>query len=642
VTPNETAITVIPGSGTKVYDGTPLTKTELDDFTVTGVPEGFTWAATADGTVTNVVPGEGEKAVNAVTNFQIFNADSVDVTEYFTNINTDSTGTLTITPVQDEIVVTIVGNNQSDQYDGQSHTITGYEITNISNALYTIDDFTMPAQDAAVATATRTYVGTTTMELSADDFANTSANFDSVRFEVTPGYQTITFICEKIVLNSANTEWVEDFENITDITGLWTGVTPYCWTIAEQYTNASLNEIGDQIDTMPQVYHSFNTTPGGHYSLRMHFRSLLAMPELDENVDLANVRLSMYVRQSYWRYKLQIGVITDIDNPEESFVPVAVVNNPNKNKTYFECGFWSVKDLLGPGRYIAFKNIGGSEGDPYCVNYLDDITLTYVECGITEQDLAYSETFEGLTELTGATGVEPDCWDLIAEDTPLESTTKPQLYHSFNTTEDGSYSLRMWNRCIYAMPELIGIDVADLTMTLNLRQPNSLYRLQVGVVDNQGNFMPVKTLKCNGTSMQPKTVNFAHYQGNGHRIAFRNILVPGTRMSTDYFDYSINYIDDILLFRTEGAKMDANVENFTEDLNVYSSDIEVYPNPTTGKLYIDAVGIQKVECYNQMGQLVRMFDNVTNNIDLSNLADGIYTLRISAPQGVTLRKVVKR
>ena len=80
-------------------------------------------------------------------------------------------------------------------------------------------------------------------------------------------------------------------------------------------------------------------------------------------------------------------------------------------------------------------------------------------------------------------------------------------------------------------------------------------------------------------------------------------------------------------------------------LNSLASDLEsiaVYPNPTTGELYIDAIGIQKVECYNQMGQLVRVYDNVLNSIDLNNLSEGVYTLRITVPQGVTMRKVVKK
>ena len=448
--------------------------------------------------------------------------------------------------------------------------------------------------------------------------------------------------CGTIVLDGSNPTWSQDFEHITTITNpRWTGVTPDCWTVAEQYTGASMDGIGDQIDSLPQVYRGFNATVDGKYSLRMHFRSLLALPMLDETVDLSKVRLSMYVRQPYWSYKLQVGIITDMENPDESFVPVAVINNPNKNLTYFECGFKTVKDLVGPGRYIAFKNIGGSEGDPYCTNYLDDITLSYVDEEMCAVSLPHTWTFEGLTELSGATGIEPDCWDLIAEDAALESTTKPQVYRGFNTTSGGHYTLRMKNRCIYAMPVIEGIPSAnsvDLTMTLNVRQPNELYRLQVGVLDEQDNFNVVKTIHCNGTSMEEFTVNFSNYTGG--RIAFRNTLVPSTGMDVDYYDYSFNYLDDIHIDYTAVGKADGSMsEAFAADRDL--ENIAVYPNPTTGMLHIDAVDVQKVECYNQMGQLVRVYDNA-RDIDLGSLSDGVYMLRITVPQGVTMRKVVKR
>ncbi|MBR3466043.1 MAG: hypothetical protein IKH15_02365, partial [Bacteroidales bacterium] len=120
ITANTTAITVIPGSASKVYDGTPLTKNEHDDFTVTGVPESFSWTATADGTVTNVIPGAGEKAVNAVTSFHIFDADGNDVTAYFTNITYQS-GTLAITPKS--VVITV--NDATKTYGETDPDFTG-------------------------------------------------------------------------------------------------------------------------------------------------------------------------------------------------------------------------------------------------------------------------------------------------------------------------------------------------------------------------------------------------------------------------------------------------------------------------------------------------------------------------------------
>ena len=159
--------------------------------------------------------------------------------------------------------------------------------------------------------------------------------------------------------------------------------------------------------------------------------------------------------------------------------------------------------------------------------------------------------------------------------------------------------MRMLNRCIYAMPVLNDdINVADLSMAFQLRQPNSVFRFQVGVVGEEGNFTVVKTLKCNSTGMEPKEVNFASLASAvaspGNRIAFRNTLVPGTGMSTDYFDYCYNYIDDVVLSVTNIAKKDESGMDADADLE----SIDVYPNPTTGNLYIDAIGIQKVECYN--------------------------------------------
>ena len=547
-------------------------------------------------------------------------------------------GVLTITPVTDEVVVTIVGHHSTVEYDSTEHIVTGYDVTavkigGVASTLYTEADFSFSGND----TATRTEIGTTTMELSADNFTNVSANFDSVRFIVIPGYLKIIPACVKIVLNSENDyTWIEDFEDVSISTNPWTFDSPACWTVAEQYTGTP--------DTLPQAYYKpeFNSTEDGSYSLRMRFRYLLAMPELDESVDFSRLRLSMYVRQPYLPYKLQIGVMTDLEN-DSTFVPVATVNNKDKTVTYFECGFSSVKNITGEGRYIAFKNVGGSANDPYCSNYLDDITLTYVdeECVLSDENLPIIEPFEGYTNLNGATGIEPKCWEVITEDVPLESTTKPQLYRGFNTSDDGDYSLRMKNRCVYAMPALPQtIHINDLMMTLNVRQPNSLYRLQIGVVDENGVFTSVKTIKCNGTSMQTFSMNFSSYNGQGNRIAFRNTLVPGTGRSIDYLDYSYNYIDDIILDYIH-AKSEEVSNTDALDVVDYLDNIVVYPNPTTGILHIDAVKVQKVECYNQIGQLVAVYDN-KRDISINNLADGVYTLRITVPQGVTMRKVVKR
>ena len=527
------------------------------------------------------------------------------------------------------MTINVIGATDSVTYNGSLQSVTGYTLSSES-ALFNASLVLYSGESDS--TASGTDAGEYPMNLTEDDFSYDNSNID-VTFSVTDGYLIITS-CYKILVDAQHPEWIEDFENYDITTTLperWTGVTPDCWTVPVQYTGTT--------DTLPQVYRGFNTTDEGLYTLRMHFRYLLAMPELDETVDLGKVRLNLNVRQPYYKYKLQIGVITDMDNPETSFVPVAVVNNSGKDMTNFECSFASVSGLVGAGRHIAFKNIGGSSNDLYCTNYLDDITLTYVDVDDLECEISsdYNEDFEAYE-----VGTEPDCWEVITEDVVLESTTRPQVYAGFNTTPSGSKSLRLKNRCVYAMPEFIeGYSVSDFTMTFNLRQPKSIYRLQVGLVNEEGDFTALKTFKCNGTSLQEMALNFAEYDCTvGSRIAFRNTLVPGTGMSTEYLDYSINYIDDINLTYEARGRNEFNANAFDAEGSL--EDIAVYPNPTTGNLYIDAIGVQKVECYNQMGQLVRVYDNVRNSIDLNTLSDGVYTLRITVPQGVTVRKVVKR
>ena len=127
ITANTTPITVVPAGGSKTYDGTALTKTAHEDFTVTGLPEGFTWTATADGTVTNVVPGTGEKSVNAVTAFTILQG-STDVTNQFANISKTATGTLSITPQ----TVTIATGSKTRKYSGMTLTNDAVEGKNIN------------------------------------------------------------------------------------------------------------------------------------------------------------------------------------------------------------------------------------------------------------------------------------------------------------------------------------------------------------------------------------------------------------------------------------------------------------------------------------------------------------------------------
>ena len=175
-------VTIVGNNASAVYDGT---EHKVTGYTVVSISNklykesDFSFSGTAEakrteaGTTYMGLKEEHFKNKNANFSKVIFNV-------------TD--GYMEITPVADEVVVTIAGNNDSAVYDGTEHKVTGYTVVSISNKLYKESDFSF----SGTAEAKRTEAGTTYMGLKAEDFANKSANFSNVTFEVTDGYMEIT------------------------------------------------------------------------------------------------------------------------------------------------------------------------------------------------------------------------------------------------------------------------------------------------------------------------------------------------------------------------------------------------------------------------------------------------------------------
>lgn len=129
----------------------------------------------------------GEYAINAVVNVE-------------TNPNyavTVEPGTFTIVPNNTEILVTITGHSDSVVYDGEEHTVSGFDMASSLEA-YSVD-FVNYAGDAAVAgTDAKTY----SMGLVVEDFTNTSLNYSNVVFKIADG--SLVIAPKPVVLTVAN------------------------------------------------------------------------------------------------------------------------------------------------------------------------------------------------------------------------------------------------------------------------------------------------------------------------------------------------------------------------------------------------------------------------------------------------------
>jgi hypothetical protein len=73
-------------------------------------------------------------------------------------------------------------------------------------------------------------------------------------------------------------------------------------------------------------------------------------------------------------------------------------------------------------------------------------------------------------------------------------------------------------------------------------------------------------------------------------------------------------------------------------------DVSIYPNPTTAILNIEAnIQLESIKIFNLQGKLVKEFkDSITNFIDVSEMAIGLYILQIESEYGILKKKFLKQ
>ena len=489
--------------------------------------------------------------------------------------------------------------------------------------------------DASSFTPVKTINNSTTGIVQATvDFANYAGNGHYIAFRnILASGNTGDFSCNYIDdltlelrptgcsgITVADLPYTDNFDTYTTSTTAKTGVEPPCWTLAHQ-------DVTMTDEYKPMVYYNASNAHSGNYALLLNKRGIYAMPEFDG--DINTLQLSFYLKQTQTKYQLQVGVLGSLNNAD-SFTPVVTIDN---NSTDMEAVTVDFAPYTGSGHYIAFRNIlaPGYTG-AYSCNYIDDLRLE-TRCSIYPDELPFTDNFDSYTaSTTPKTGEEVPCWTLAHQYVAMTDEYKPMVY--YGNAHSGSYSLILNKRGIFAMPAYEG-SVSTLQLQFYLTQPQAKYQLQVGVMSDLSDpttFVTVATLNNSGTTSVLRTVNFSAYTGSGHYIAFKNILASGNTG-----EYSCNYIDDIVL-SVAGAKSSDNIAGEA----VPSRDIRLYPNPTTGRVTVEADDeVLRVDVYDYTGRCVASFEKQTT-VDLGRLATGIYTLRMTLPERIEVRRVVKQ
>ena len=199
IAPAESIVVKIAGSTkTVTYNGE---EQSVEGYTVTSNP------ANADVTLVG-------KAVAAGTDADTYpmGLTAADFTatspNYETVVIEVKDGWLKINPVSDKVTVTVTEKSDSVLYDGQEHSVTGYETMAADNALYNTADVAETPTDAW--TAKGTNAGKYQVGIKSGDFKNTSVNFTNVAFVIADGELEITPVTDKVTVTV-----VEKSDNVT-------------------------------------------------------------------------------------------------------------------------------------------------------------------------------------------------------------------------------------------------------------------------------------------------------------------------------------------------------------------------------------------------------------------------------------------
>jgi hypothetical protein len=131
-----------------------------------------------------------------------------------------------------------------------------------------------------------------------------------------------------------------------------------------------------------------------------------------------------------------------------------------------------------------------------------------------------------------------------------------------------------------------------------------------------------------------------------------NFVPPGFGSATPF--YAINnpnllciQVDDATYSTTNWTNIDATA-SFSESCATVGIEEEetfsfgLYPNPTNGVFTLSSSEtVELVEVFNQVGQKVADFGQV-NTIDISNLSDGIYTVKATSNAKVGVARLIKQ
>ncbi|MDT0558940.1 T9SS type A sorting domain-containing protein [Ichthyenterobacterium sp. W332] len=145
---------------------------------------------------------------------------------------------------------------------------------------------------------------------------------------------------------------------------------------------------------------------------------------------------------------------------------------------------------------------------------------------------------------------------------------------------------------------------------------------------NQNGIYEHGNTTTNGTGGLTGTVVYI-----GTATSFTDVYAPGNFYKIYTVDKAFNYSDEIVVSDT--------TLGFEENISL---DFNIYPNPTKGIVNINANKevISSVIIYDVLGKTILSTNEIDNGINMSNLKNGIYIIKIRSDKATITKRIIKQ
>jgi hypothetical protein len=328
-------------------------------------------------------------------------------------------------------------------------------------------------------------------------------------------------------------------------------------------------------------------------------------------VTLGNSSAVNFTIKNSGNYSLTIGSITLSGNNSSDFSIVQPANTvvpPGTNITFtvnFIPGCGSSKSAL-----ILISNDDSNE-NPYLINLIGTVTENVLP-------VPNLSSLPDLTAECSLTVTAPTATDNCSG-TVTATTTDPTSY-----SNQGSYVIT-WlytDAADNSTVQTQNVTISDVTVPTISCPTDMTVQSATDVIVNYS--VPVGLDNCNGSSTLMTT-----------GLASGSLFPVGKTTVT----YKVTDIGN------HAATCSFNVTVTGQSTGISNKVIltdEIYPNPTNGVLYVDLIKkTQSIEILDNYGAVIKLISDpqYSNQIDLSNLSDGLYFVRIITDSGFDLKKI---